>query len=214
MKLKINEIFYSIQGESLYAGLPCVFVRLTGCNLRCRYCDTQHAFDAGSLMSIESIMEKMAAYPCRLAEITGGEPLMQKAAPLLIVRLINAGYNVLLETNGSMDIRTVDSRCIKIMDVKCPGSGASDKNNYNNFKYLSSKDQIKYVITDATDYAFAKHTLRAHMPSNKSIPVLFSPVSGMMDPALLAEWILADGLNVRLQLQLHKILWPHDSKGR
>jgi len=214
MNLKINEIFYSIQGESLYAGLPCVFVRLTGCNLRCAYCDTRYAYDAGSMMSVESIMEKIASYPCRLVEITGGEPLMQEATPHLIARLIDAGYTVLLETNGSMDIRPVDDRCIKIMDVKCPGSGASDKNNYHNFKYLSSKDQIKCVIADATDYAFAKFILSAHLPTGKSIAVLFSPAFGMLDPSQLAEWILADGLDVRLQLQLHKILWPHDSKGR
>jgi len=214
MKLKINEIFYSIQGESLYAGLPCVFVRLSGCNLRCTYCDTRYAYDEGSEMSLESIMEKIADYPCRLVEVTGGEPLMQKATPHLIVRLINAGYTVLLETNGSMDIRPVDDRCIRIMDVKCPGSGASDKNNYNNFKYLSSKDQVKFVIGNATDYAFAKHIFSTHLPPDTTIAVLFSPAFGIMDPSLLAEWILADGLNVRLQLQLHKILWPHDSKGR
>jgi 7-carboxy-7-deazaguanine synthase len=214
MKLKINEIFYSIQGESLYAGLPCIFVRLTGCNLRCAYCDTRYAYDAGSMMSINSIMEKIAAYSCRLVEITGGEPLIQEATPHLITYLIEAGYTVLLETNGSIDIHAVDDRCIRIMDVKCPGSGTSDKINYNNFKYLSSKDQIKFVIADAVDYAFAKHILRVHLPPDTSIAVLFSPAFGMMDPSLLAEWILTDGLNVRLQLQLHKILWPHDSKGR
>ncbi|MDO9265171.1 MAG: radical SAM protein [Desulfosalsimonadaceae bacterium] len=213
-KLKINEIFYSIQGESLYAGLPCVFVRLTGCNLRCIYCDTVYAYDEGSEMTIESIVERIAQYPCRLVEVTGGEPLCQDAAPHLISRMIDAGYTVLLETNGSMDIRPVDARCIKIMDVKCPGSGASEKNNLNNLKYLSANDQVKFVITDACDYEFAKHVIRSTVLASQPMAVLFSPAHTMMDPATLAEWILMDGLNVRLQLQLHKLLWPHDSKGR
>ncbi len=212
--LKINEIFYSIQGEALYAGMPCVFVRLTGCNLRCVYCDTCYAYDEGAGMSIDEIMEKISAYPCRLVEITGGEPLCQEAAPRLIGRLLDAGYTVLLETNGSMDLGSVDPRCIKIMDIKCPGSGASQKNNLNNLKYLSSCDQVKCVITCAGDYEFAKNILRSTILSDQSIPVLFSPASNMMAPATLAEWILADGLNVRLQLQLHKILWPNDCKGR
>ena len=213
-KLKINEIFYSIQGESLYAGLPCVFVRLTGCNLRCVYCDTVYAYDEGSVMTIESIMEQIAPYPCRLVEVTGGEPLCQDTAPHLITRMIDAGYTVLLETNGSMDIRPVDDRCIKIMDVKCPGSGASENNNLNNLKYLSVNDQVKFVITDARDYEFAKQVIRSTDLASQPMAVLFSPAHTMMDPATLAEWILRDGLNVRLQLQLHKLLWPHDSKGR
>ncbi|MFZ2631329.1 MAG: radical SAM protein [Desulfosalsimonadaceae bacterium] len=212
--LKINEIFYSIQGESLYAGLPCVFVRLSGCNLRCVYCDTRYAYEMGAEMAIESIMEQIAQYPCRLVEVTGGEPLCQDAAPHLISRLIDAGYTVLLETNGSMDIRQVDDRCIKIMDVKCPGSGASENNNLYNLKYLSANDQVKFVITDARDYEFAKHVIRSTVLASKPIAVLFSPAHTMMDPATLAEWILMDGLDVRLQLQLHKLLWPHDSKGR
>jgi len=214
MKLIINEIFYSIQGESLYAGLPCVFIRLTGCNLRCAYCDTRYAYDAGSEMSIESIMEQIAVYPCRRVEITGGEPLCQEASPQLISRLIDTGYTVLLETNGTMDIRQVDERCIKIVDVKCPGSGAFQKNNLHNLNYLSPDDQVKFVLMDANDYEFAKQVVRSAGLASRQIPVLFSPVSAMLDPATLAEWILKDGLDVRLQLQLHTILWPRDSKGR
>ena len=214
MKLKINEIFYSIQGESLHAGLPCVLVRLAGCNLRCVYCDTEYAYDEGAEMSIEEIREQIAGYPCRLVEITGGEPLCQDETPHLITRLIDAGHTVLLETNGTLDIRHLDARCIKIMDVKCPGSGASGKNNLNNLNYLSPIDQVKFVISDARDYEFAKNILRSTVLASRPIAVLFSPVYTRMDPATLAEWILADGLDVRLQLQLHKILWPHDSKGR
>ena len=165
-------------------------------------------------MSIDEIMEKISAYPCRLVEITGGEPLCQEAAPRLISRLLDAGYTVLLETNGSMDLGSVDPRCIKIMDIKCPGSGASEKNNLNNLKYLSTNDQVKFVITDAGDYEFAKQVIRSTVLASQLIAVLFSPAYTMIDPTTLAEWILSDGLDVRLQLQLHKIIWPHDSKGR
>lgn len=214
MMLRVNEIFYSIQGESLDAGLPCVFVRLTGCNLRCRYCDTRYAHGEGEPMSIETIMDRVAAYPCRRVEITGGEPLLQPAAPRLITTLLDTGRRVLLETNGTFDIRAVDPRCVRIMDVKCPGSGAADKNRLSNLHYLTPNDQVKFVITDKTDYDFAKTILQTAMPAAKSVPVLFSPVPGRLAPDELAAWILADGLDARLQLQLHKILWPHEPKGR
>jgi len=214
MNLKVNEIFYSIQGESLYAGLPCIFVRLSGCNLRCVYCDTKYAHDEGAQMSIAGIMEQVATYHCRLVEITGGEPLCQDLTPDLISTLIEKGYTVLLETNGTMDIRSVDPRCIKIVDIKCPGSGESEKSNLNNIEHLTTHDQLKFVITDKNDYVFAKNILAKTCPSPYPVPVLFSPANDLLEPAVLADWILKDGLDVRLQVQLHKVLWPDVEKGR
>ncbi len=214
MNLKVNEIFYSIQGESLYAGLPCAFVRLSGCNLRCVYCDTKYAYDEGIQMPIAGIMEQVAAYQCRLVEITGGEPLCQDLTPDLISTLIEKGYTVLLETNGTMDIRSVDPRCIKIVDIKCPGSGESEKNNLNNIEHLTTHDQLKFVITDKNDYVFAKNILAKTCPSPCPVPVLFSPANDLLEPAVLADWMLKDGLDVRLQLQLHKIIWPDVERKR
>ncbi|MEZ4549036.1 MAG: radical SAM protein [Desulfobacterales bacterium] len=158
--LTVNEIFYSLQGESLYAGLPCVFVRLTGCNLRCSYCDTTYAYASGTVLSIRNILDQTRQYQCRLFEITGGEPLCQPNTPALVDALLSAGYTVLMETNGTRDIRMVDSRCIKILDIKCPGSGESDKNDFENLNRLSANDQVKFVITDRADYEFAKPAAR------------------------------------------------------
>jgi 7-carboxy-7-deazaguanine synthase len=215
MNLKVNEIFYSIQGESTYAGLPCTFVRLSGCNLRCAYCDTRYAYDRGDLMSVEEIMAQVASFRCPLVEITGGEPLLQEGTPQLIKRLLDKGNTVLLETNGSMDIGRVDPGCIKIMDIKCPGSGESGKNDLNNLKRLSPHDQVKFIITGREDYAFAKRLIRSDdWPRGFAGAVLFSPAHKAMPPATLAEWILKDHLKVRLQLQLHKILWPHAGAGK
>lgn len=213
MRLTVSEIFYSIQGESLYAGLPCAFIRLSGCNLRCRYCDTTYAYDAGAPMAIKDIIQEIEAFQCPLIEVTGGEPLLQSETPGLITKFLDRGYKVLLETNGTMDIRPVDSRCIKIVDIKCPGSGESSKTNFSNLNRLRSIDQIKFVITDRTDYDYAKNLLIDKWQENPPVSVLFSPASGMLDPASLAEWILADRLTVRLQLQLHKIIWPSAERG-
>ncbi|MBW1835598.1 MAG: radical SAM protein [Deltaproteobacteria bacterium] len=213
MSLLINEIFYSIQGESLQAGRPCVFVRLTGCNLRCSYCDTRYAYEAGTLLDIPEVEHRIAQYQCRLVEITGGEPLIQEDTPLLISILLSKGYEVMLETNGSMDISRVDQRCMKILDIKCPSSNESDQNDPANLARLDSKDQIKFVIGNREDYEYAKKRipLIPHpIPGNH---ILFSPVQGMLNPKILSEWILLDHLGVRLHLQLHKIIWPNTNRG-
>lgn len=211
--LKVNEIFCSIQGESLYAGRPCVFVRLSGCNLRCTYCDTPYAYDEGAKMSIPEIMDRVAAFQCSLVEITGGEPLLQEETPLLIQRFLENGDEVLLETNGSLDISSVDERCIKIVDIKCPSSKEADKNDFENLKRLHAHDQVKFVIANRKDYAYARKISELKCfqipPANR----LFSPVSGKMDPAELSKWVIEDKLNVRLHLQLHKIIWPGNQRG-
>ena len=212
MTLLVNEIFYSIQGESIYSGRPCIFVRLTGCNLRCSYCDTRYAYEEGVNMELTEIMNRIAAYMCRLVEITGGEPLLQSETPTLIYRLLENGYEVMLETNGSLDISRVDERCIKIVDIKCPTSGESDKNDMENLKRLGSKDQVKFVIENRMDYEYAKETMDSNCPDFPEEQILFSPVSGGIAPSRLAEWILEDNLNVRLHLQLHKIIWPDEER--
>lgn len=211
--LTVNEIFYSIQGESLYTGLPCIFIRLTGCNLRCTYCDTSYAFDDGYEMTIQSITEKIAVWPCRIVEITGGEPLLQKNTPDLIRQLLENGLTVLVETNGTCSLDAVDSRCIKIVDIKCPGSGERIRNIEENISYLNSEDQLKFVITDQKDYIFAKEFIEKHSFPFDHGNILFSPVTELLDPALLAEWMLKDGLSARLQMQLHKTIWPGIERG-
>jgi 7-carboxy-7-deazaguanine synthase len=213
MTLLVNEIFYSIQGESTYSGRPCIFVRLTGCNLRCSYCDTRYAYEQGANMEITEIINRIAAYRCRLVEITGGEPLLQSQTPILIYRLLENGYEVMLETNGSLDISRVDGRCIKIVDIKCPTSGESDKNDLGNLKRLGSKDQVKFVIGDRSDYEYAKEIMHSISPDFPEKQILFSPVSERILPSRLAEWILEDNLNTRLHLQLHKIIWPDRKRG-
>ena len=213
MTLLVNEIFYSIQGESIHSGRPCIFVRLTGCNLRCSYCDTRYAYEQGVNMEITEIINRIAAHRCRLVEITGGEPLLQSQSPILIYRLLENGYEVMLETNGSLDISRVDGRCIKIVDIKCPTSGESDKNDLANLKRLGSKDQVKFVIGDRSDYEYAKVTMDSISPDFPEEQILFSPASGGITPSQLAEWILEDSLNVRLHLQLHKIIWPDKERG-
>ncbi len=213
MALLVNEIFYSIQGESTHSGRPCVFIRLTGCNLRCTYCDTRYAYEDGMQMEIMEILEHLAAYKCSLVEITGGEPLLQHDTPALINRLLENGYEVMMETNGSFDISRVDGRCIKIVDIKCPSSGESDKNDLLNLKRLNSNDQVKFVIGCREDYVYAKEIMASIPPEFPKKHVLFSPVSDKMSPALLAGWMLADQLDVRLHLQLHKIIWPDAPRG-
>ncbi len=212
--LRVNEIFYSIQGESSYAGRPCVFVRLTGCNLRCAYCDTPYAYDEGQYLNIDEIIEQVASYRCRLVEITGGEPLLQKETPHLIQRLLDKNFELLLETNGSLDISRTDGRCVKIVDIKCPSSGEEKKNDLENLKRLSAKDEIKFVIGNRKDYLYAKKIMSRAKRDNPGMkPPLFSPIYGGIDPQTLAEWILADHLEVRINMQLHKIIWGADAKG-
>jgi 7-carboxy-7-deazaguanine synthase len=213
MSLIVNEIFYSIQGESTYAGLPCVFVRLTGCNMRCSYCDTAYAYDEGSPMQLLDIIDIIETYKCNIIEITGGEPLLQDDTPALISRLIRKKYHVLMETNGSFDIRMADPRCIKIMDIKCPSSGEHEACDLHNFRYLGDKDQIKFVIGDRQDYEYAKRMLNK-IPSKISMGNrLFSPIKEKLAPPELAGWILEDRLRVRLHLQLHRVIWPEIDRG-
>jgi 7-carboxy-7-deazaguanine synthase len=213
MSLIVNEIFFSIQGESVYAGCPCIFIRLTGCNLRCSYCDTQYAYEAGDVMQLNEIFDRISLYPCRLVEITGGEPLLQSDTPELISQLLSKGFHVLMETNGSFSINSVDSRCIKIIDVKCPGSGESHRCDMDNLLAMDAKDQLKFVISHREDYVYAKNKLEK-IPEEVPAPhILFSPAAGVMKPADLAGWILEDGLDVRLQLQLHRTIWPDKDRG-
>lgn len=211
--LRVNEIFYSIQGESLYAGCPCVFIRLSGCNLRCSYCDTRYAYHQGVEMGIVEILNRVDPYKSNLVEITGGEPLIQSGTPPLIEYLLVAGYKVLMETNGTLDIRLADDRCIKVMDIKCPSSGEVEKNDLKNLQRLKTEDQLKFVIGDRNDYEFAKEIkglLNNEFPADH---VLFSTIYGKMAPTRLAKWIIEDRLQVRLQVQLHKILWPERDRG-
>ena len=209
--LLVNEIFYSIQGESSYAGQPCVFVRLTGCNLRCSYCDTRYAYDEGQNLTIDGIIDRIISYQCRLVEITGGEPLIQKETPDLIYELLEKDFEVLLETNGSMDISPIDTRCAKIVDVKCPSSGEVKKNYLDNLKKISERDEIKFVIGSEEDYRYAKKIL--FLIDKKKKPPILSPVYNIMDPKRLVEWVLADHIDVRIQIQLHKIIWCSETRG-
>lgn len=214
MSLIVNEIFYSIQGESIYSGIPCVFIRLTGCNLRCSYCDTTYAYYDGVELSIEEILSRVDNYKCQLIEITGGEPLLQDETSLLIYRLLEKKYEILLETNGSFDISVVDSRCIKIVDVKCPSSGENKKNHLENLTILNHNDQIKFVIGNHEDYEFAKKIIQLISTTGFSTrSVFFSPVIEQIHPFQLADWILKDRLGVRLQIQLQKIIWPEKTRG-
>ncbi|WP_457565380.1 radical SAM protein [Caldithrix abyssi] len=210
--LKINEIFYSIQGESTYAGLPCVFVRLTYCNLRCTYCDTEYAFYEGQEMGLDETIAQVKTYQCNLVEITGGEPLIQPAVYPLMERLLDDGFEVLLETGGHMDVSKVDQRVRRIIDVKCPSSGEAEKMYWPNMELLKNDDQIKFVIGDRRDFAYALEVLEKYNLLNRC-PVLFSPVFGRLENRQLAEWILATQKPIRMQLQLHKYIWKPDQRG-
>ena len=210
--MKINEIYKSIQGESTYAGLPCVFVRLTYCNLRCTYCDTEYAFYEGKEMTIEEVINAVRFFHCRLVEITGGEPLAQKEVYQLMSRLIEDRFTVLLETGGSIDIGNVHPHVIKIMDLKCPSSGESEKNLYGNIDKLQPHDEIKFVIGNREDYSWAKQIVKDH-DLDGNYRILFSTVFDRLQPSELAEWILEDNLNVRFQLQMHKYIWSPGRRG-
>jgi len=212
--LRVNEIFYSIQGESTFAGFPCIFIRLTGCNLRCTYCDTKYAYEQGDDIPIKSILTTVKKFSCNLIEVTGGEPLIQDETPDLITALLNNGYTVLLETNGSQDISTVDTRCTRIVDIKCPSSGMDNNNYWKNLDYITPNDQLKFVIAHRQDYLYAKKVLDSPAIKRKEkILINLSPVFNKIDLKNLAEWILKDNLTVRLQMQLHKYIWGEHEKG-
>lgn len=211
--LTITEIYKSVQGESTWAGLPCIFVRLTGCNLRCVWCDTEYAFYGGTRKTVDEVVDACAALDCTLVEITGGEPLLQRHCATLAQRLLDHGFTVLCETSGALPIDRLPAGVIKIMDLKCPGSGEETKNDWSNIVRLSPKDEVKFVIADRADYEWARDVVRKHALESRCHQVLFSPVFGSIDPKSLVEWILADNLPVRFQVQLHKLVWPPDTKG-
>lgn len=210
--IKINEIFHSIQGESTYAGLPCVFVRLTYCNLRCSYCDTEYSFHEGEDYSIDQIIEKVKSYNCKLVEVTGGEPLFQNECYELLQRLCDEGLEVLLETGGSLSVKEVDSRVKIIMDLKTPSSKMEKKNMYENINYLKKGDEIKFVIGDYDDYVWSKEICKRYSLI-KNFTVLFSTVFDQLSNEKLSNWILKDKLDVRFQLQMHKYIWEPDKRG-
>jgi len=211
--LTINEIFYSIQGESTRAGEPCVFVRLTACDLRCSWCDTAYAFHEGRKMSVDEVVASVGGYRCRLVEITGGEPLLQEDVYPLMERLLADGRTVMLETGGHRPIGRVPQEVVKIVDVKCPGSGEADRNDWSNLQRLASHDEVKFVIKDRTDYEYARDVVvRLDLP-RRAAAILLSPVHGVLDPKTLSEWMLQDSVPARLQLQLHKYIWSPDARG-
>ena len=204
--LRISEIFLSLQGETSRVGLPTVFVRLTGCPLRCGYCDTAYAFSGGETRSIAEIVKQVSGYQTHYVTVTGGEPLAQKNCQILLIALCDAGYSVSLETSGALDLVHVDKRVSKIMDIKTPGSGEANKNNWSNLAYLTPQDEIKFVLCDEADYGWAAELIQSKRLAN-ICPILLSPVHGEVNPTQLADWILRDRLPVRMQLQLHKLLW-------
>lgn len=210
MSLAVHEIFASIQGESSFAGWPCAFLRLSGCNLACSWCDTVHAAEHSAPYSLEAAFDALTAFGLPLVELTGGEPLLAPELPALAARLADAGRTVLVETNGSLDISVLDSRVVAIMDIKCPGSGMADRNDYANLDRLRPRDEVKCVLADRADYLFAR-AVTARVRECRS--VLFSPVTGSLDPAELAAWMVADKLRARLGLQLHKIIWGPEARG-
>ena len=212
-RLHINEIFYSIQGESTHAGRPCVFVRLTGCNLRCKWCDTEYAFYEGRRMPIAEVVEIIRGYRCDLVEVTGGEPLLQEGVYPLTDAMLAAGATVMIETSGAVDVSRLDPRVIKIMDLKCPGSGEGTRNLWSNLDHLTSRDEVKFVLSDRADYEWARDVIRQNNLAARVNAVLMSPVFGQLEPADLAAWILEDRLAVRMQLQMHKHIWPPDTRG-
>jgi 7-carboxy-7-deazaguanine synthase len=210
--IKINEIFYSIQGESSYAGLPCIFVRLTYCNIRCSYCDTEYAFYEGKDFTVEQIFSEIEKYKCKLVEITGGEPLFQKESLTLMEMLCDKNYEVMLETGGSLSIENVDKRVKIILDFKCPSSKMEKKNYYENVNFLKPIDEVKFVIGDYEDFLWSKNLIEK-FELNKKCEILFSPVFGKIEYRQLVEWILNENLNVRFQIQQHKHIWEPNKRG-
>lgn len=216
--LRVTEIFHSVQGESTWAGLPCTFIRLTGCPLRCVWCDTEYAFHGGERMTLEDIIARADAWGTPLVEITGGEPLVHANAFVLAKRLLDRGYTVLVETSGAIDVSALDARVHKIMDLKCPGSGEESRNLWSNLEHLTERDEIKFVIRDRADYDWAVSRIREHgldekVRSGALRALLFSPVWGEIEFRDMAEWLLEDRLPVRFQLQLHKLIWGANVPG-
>jgi len=212
-KMNICEIFYSLQGESTFAGMPCIFTRLSGCNLDCSWCDTRYADTQYQSMTFDQILNQIKNYPCNLVEITGGEPLHQKDTPLLISMLLDKNYQVLLETNGSKSIKKIHSNCIKIIDIKCPSSNESDSFLFENLEYLTKDDELKFVIADRQDYEFAKSIIENRLTLVSQTKIHLSPVFSQITPEVLAKWIIEDNLRARLSLQQHKIIWDPDTQG-
>lgn len=210
--LHLSEIFISLQGEGTRAGRPCVLVRLAGCNLRCRWCDTRYAFDEGTPTAVQAVLDRVAELHCPLVELTGGEPLLQPDSLELLRRLADAGYEVLLETSGERDIAPVDPRVVRIVDVKCPGSGMAERNRWENLEQLRPHDEVKFVLAGSEDYDYARDVI-ARYDLARRCTVLMGAVAGELDPAELAAWIVRDRLPVRLQVQLHRILWPGADRG-
>lgn len=210
--MRITEIFHSIQGESTYAGRPCVFVRLTGCPLRCTWCDTEYSFYGGQELSDEDILSQIRAFDCPLVEVTGGEPLAQPGCFPFISKLCDAEYTVLIETSGAIDITTVDPRAHVILDIKCPGSGMTDRMLWSNVQKLTAKDEAKFVLASRADYDWARDVIARYDLANRCT-VLVSPVFGMLELRQLAEWVLTDRVPLRVQTQLHKLIWTPDMRG-
>jgi 7-carboxy-7-deazaguanine synthase len=211
--LTVNEIFHSIQGESTHVGRPCVFVRLTACDLRCSWCDTAYAFHEGQKMSVEDVVSRVREYGCEVVEITGGEPLLQKEVYPLMERLLEEGRTVMIETGGHLSVDRVPGAVIRIIDVKCPGSGEAGRNHWPNLDSLRPTDEVKFVIRDRVDYEYARDVAARHRLIGRSAAVLFSPVHGVQDAKQLAGWVLADRLPVRVQLQAHKYIWSPETRG-
>ena len=212
-QIRVHEIYESIQGESSFAGLPCTFVRLSRCNLRCRWCDTPQAFEGGTQMARAEVLEKALSFGTPLVELTGGEPLLQAGAIPLLRELCDAGRTVLLETSGERDISQVDPRVHRIMDLKAPGSGESERNRWENIADLSKRDEVKVVLADRVDYEWAKAAVEQHDLAARVNEVLLSPVWGELDPKELVKWVLEDALPVRVQIQMHKVIWDADMQG-
>jgi 7-carboxy-7-deazaguanine synthase len=212
MTLKINEIYFSIQGESSYSGLPCVFIRLTYCNLRCSYCDTEYAFYEGKDMEIKQILKEVNSYKCNLVEITGGEPLLQKNCIKLIDELEKNNKKVLIETGGSLSIKNISKKSHIILDLKCPSSNMENKNLWENLDYIKNTDEIKFVVGNKADYDWSKKIIKKYNLENKCL-LLMSPVYDKIDKEKIINWILKDNLNIRFQIQLHKEIWDKDKKG-
>lgn len=211
--VRVSELFHSIQGESTWAGMPCVFVRLAGCNLRCRWCDTAYAWEGGETRTLPDVVAEAAGYSANLAEITGGEPLLQEATPGLAQGLLDTGKTLLCETNGTLPIDLLPAGVVRIMDIKCPGSGCHEKTDWANIGRLNAHDEVKFVIADRADYDWARHVVTEHGLATRCRAVLFAPVAGKLEPSALAAWILADAVPVRLQMQLHKVIWPGRAEG-
>ena len=212
MEIKVNEIYKSVQGESTYSGLPCTFIRLTFCNLRCSYCDTEYAFYEGTDMNIPEIIKKVNNLKCNLVEVTGGEPLVQDGCIDLLKALISNGNKILIETGGALSIEKIPEEVVIILDIKCPSSNMSDKNLWSNIDLIKPSDEIKFVIGDKKDYNWSKKIIKKYKLTDKCT-ILFSPVYNKIEPKTMVEWIMKDNLNVRFQTQLHKSIWNHNTKG-